>query len=153
MTIRKKRLAWLLPVAVVVAALLAQTSITSCSPSETTSTPSSTTPATTPQTSTQPTGATVTVNLAAKNMAFDKKTLTVPAGALVTIEFDNQDSGIPHNFALYQDSSASQTIFKGETINGPKKTTYRFTAPSKPGTYFFRCDVHPVQMTGDLVVQ
>jgi N-methylhydantoinase B len=29
---------------------------------------------------------------------------------------------------------------------------YRFTAPSVPGTYFFRCDFHPVTMSGTFVV-
>jgi plastocyanin len=92
------------------------------------------------------------VNLAAKNIAFNTSTITVPAGANVTVNFDNQDSGIPHNFAVYETSAAQNTIFKGEIVTGPKKTTYTFTAPDKPGTYFFRCDVHPTQMTGQFVV-
>ncbi|HOZ43860.1 MAG TPA: cupredoxin domain-containing protein, partial [Methanoculleus sp.] len=98
-------------------------------------------------------GGTATVDLTAQNIAFDKSTITVPAGAEVTVNFDNQDSGIPHNFAVYTDSSASQSIFKGDTITGPATTTYTFTAPADPGTYYFRCDVHPEQMNGDFVVQ
>lgn len=93
-----------------------------------------------------------TISLIAKNIAFDKKTITVPAGANVVVNFDNQDAGVPHNFAAYTDSSASNAIFIGQIINGPKTTTYTFTAPSKPGTYFFRCDVHPTTMTGQLIV-
>jgi plastocyanin len=93
-----------------------------------------------------------TIGLVAKNIAFNTSTITVPAGANVTVNFDNQDSGIPHNFAVYTDSSATTTIFKGETITGPKKTTYAFMAPDNPGTYFFRCDTHPTQMTGQFVV-
>lgn len=94
-----------------------------------------------------------TVGLIAKNIAFNTSTITVPAGANVTVNFDNQDANIPHNFAVYTDSSATTTIFKGETITGPAKTTYVFTAPDKSGTYFFRCDIHPTQMTGQFVVQ
>jgi plastocyanin len=37
-------------------------------------------------------------------------------------------------------------------VTGPTTTTYTFTAPSTPGSYFFRCDVHPTQMTGTFVV-
>ena len=96
---------------------------------------------------------TATVDLTAENIKFDKSTITVPAGATVTVNFNNKDSGVPHNFAVYTDSSASQNIFKGDTVTGPATTTYTFTAPSTPGTYFFRCDVHPQQMTGDFVVQ
>lgn len=94
-----------------------------------------------------------TVGLVAKNIAFNTSTITVPAGANVIVNFDNQDANIPHNFAVYTDSSAKTTIFKGQTITGPAKTTYTFMAPSKPGTYFFRCDTHPTQMTGQFVVQ
>ena len=93
------------------------------------------------------------IMLTAKNMAFDKKTITVPAGASVTMTFDNKDAGVPHNFALYQDSSAAKAIFVGEIITGPSNTTYTFTAPSTPGNYFFRCDVHPTSMTGTFVVK
>jgi len=96
---------------------------------------------------------TATVDLTAENIKFDKSTITVPAGATVTVNFNNKDSGVPHNFAVYADSSASQNIFKGDTVTGPATTTYTFTAPATPGTYFFRCDVHPQQMTGDFVVQ
>ena len=99
------------------------------------------------------TGNATVVGLSAQNIAFNVSTITVPAGANVTVNFDNEDSGVPHNFAVYTDSSASQNIFKGEIITGPATTAYNFTAPADPGTYFFRCDVHPEQMTGDFVVE
>jgi plastocyanin len=102
---------------------------------------------------TTPSGNSVTIDLVAKNIAFDKSTITVPAGAEVTVNFDNQDSGIPHNFAVYTNASASTSIFVGQIISGPAKVTYKFTAPTTPGNYFFRCDVHPSIMTGSFVVQ
>lgn len=98
-------------------------------------------------------GGTTTVDLAAEDIAFDTSTITVPAGAEVTVNFDNKDDGIPHNLAVYTDSSADEEIFVGDTVTGPATTTYTFTAPDDPGTYFFRCDVHPQQMTGDFIVQ
>jgi len=97
------------------------------------------------------TGQSVTVNIAAENIAFDKSTITVPAGADVTIVFDNKDR-VPHNVAFYESEAAAKSIFVGEVITGPKTIGYRFTAPSKPGTYFFRCDPHRSRMTGDFVV-
>ena len=101
---------------------------------------------------TTPAGSNVTIDLTAHNVAFDKKTITVSAGATVVIHFNNADSGIPHNFALYTDSSAANPIFVGETVLGPATKDYKFTAPTKPGTYFFRCDVHPTTMTGSFIV-
>jgi len=35
---------------------------------------------------------------------------------------------------------------------GPRQVEYGFVAPTAPGNYFFRCDVHPDQMTGTFVV-
>jgi plastocyanin len=98
-------------------------------------------------------GINTTIYLMAKNIAFNRSTITVPAGAQITIHFDNEDSGIPHNFALYKSSSSTTAIFKGEIITGVSSTTYTFTAPTTPGTYWFRCDVHPNQMNGDFIVQ
>ena len=95
----------------------------------------------------------VVINLTAKNIAFDKNSITVPAGAHVIVNFDNQDNGIQHNVAFYTDASASESIYVGAIITGPKKITYTFDAPTRPGTYFFRCDVHPSIMTGQFIVK
>ena len=92
------------------------------------------------------------VNLTAENIAFDTDTITVPAGANVTVHFVNKDDGIPHNFAVYDSNLRSKSIFVGEIITGPAETNYTFMAPSEPGTYYFECDVHP-SMNGDFIVQ
>jgi plastocyanin len=115
-----------------------------------TPTPTPTPPPT--STTTLAPGQSVTIDLIAKNIAFDKSTITVAAGAQVTVNFDNQDSGVAHNFAVYTDASTTTQIFVGQIITGPKTITYTFTAPPTPGNYFFRCDVHPTTMTGTLVV-
>jgi plastocyanin len=98
-------------------------------------------------------GGAVTINLTAQNTAFNMSTITVPVGAKVTVNFSNKDNGMPHNFAVYTDSSASNAIFKGQTITGIANTTYNFNAPDKAGTYYFRCDIHPTLMTGQFIVQ
>jgi plastocyanin len=103
-------------------------------------------------TATTTAGGAVTVNIAADNIAFDTSTITVPAGATVTMVFNNQDDGIPHNVAVYDSPLRSEAIFVGEITTGPAETTYTFTAPSEPGTYYFQCDVHP-SMNGDFVVE
>ena len=92
----------------------------------------------------------ITINLSADGSKFDKDSITVPAGAKVAIVFENKES-VLHNFALYDSSALDTSYFIGKLIN--KGTfTYVFTAPSEPGTYFFRCDLHPIAMTGDFIV-
>jgi len=71
----------------------------------------------------------------------------------VTITFINNDSGVPHNIAFCTSSSAATVIYKGENILGVSNITYTFDAPTTPGTYFFRCDIHPSTMTGEFIVQ
>jgi len=93
----------------------------------------------------------VTVAVMAEGFSFSTETITVPAGAEVTIEFDNRDDGVPHNVSVYTDSSAADAIFVGDIIAGPERATYTFTAPPEPGNYFFRCDVHP-SMNGAFIV-
>ncbi len=90
------------------------------------------------------------VRIKARNFAFDNSRITVPAGAQVIVEFENEDSA-PHNVAFYTTPSLTATIYKGKLIDGPGKITYVFSAPSTPGTYFFRCDLHPY-MKGEFVV-
>jgi len=93
------------------------------------------------------------VDLTAHNMAFSTRVMTVQAGTRVVVRFTNQDA-VPHNFAVYTDSSAQKVIFRGQTVTGPNASaTYQFDAPAQPGTYFFRCDVHPAQMTGQFIVR
>jgi plastocyanin len=99
----------------------------------------------TPTATCSPTG--TSLQISAKNNTYDKDCLAAPANQPFTIAFDNQDNGTAHNLAIYTDSSANTPLFKGEIIQGPKTTTYRVT-PLKPGTYYFRCDVHPTQMFG-----
>jgi len=95
----------------------------------------------------------VTIGLMAQNFAFNTSTITVPAGANVTVDFDNQDAGIGHNFAVYDSASMKKTIFKGEIISGPKKIIYTFNAPQEPGTYHFQCDPHAQKMNGQFIVK
>jgi plastocyanin len=94
----------------------------------------------------------VTFDLVAENIAFDTETITVPAGAEVTVNFDNRDLA-PHNLAVYGTASADNPIFEGVMFIGPAEMTSTFTTPEEHHTYFFRCDVHPTTMTRDFIVE
>jgi plastocyanin len=98
----------------------------------------------------------VAINLVAQNLAFNLKTISVPAGSQVTVNLNNMDSGIQHNFSVYQQVSGGQAkaVFVGDPVQGPGTKTYQFIAPKdSTATYYFYCDFHPQSMTGTFVVK
>lgn len=101
-----------------------------------------------------PTAPTATIGpnalvLAAKDLSFSTTELTTPAGKPFQIAFDNQD-GAPHNVAIHRDPSASEKVFDDQPFAGPHEVIYDVPALT-PGSYLFRCDVHP-DMKGTLTV-
>ena len=84
---------------------------------------------------------------------FDKDVLTAPAGAEVTVIYDNQ-SNIPHNIAFYLgDDGSAPLIARTEVEVGPVTQELTFTAPEEPGVYHFQCDPHAAIMFGDFIVE
>ncbi len=88
------------------------------------------------------------LTIAAKDLAFSTSTLSAPANEPFQIVFDNQESA-PHNVAIYRDSSATEKVFGSDPFGGPAVVIYEVPALA-PGSYFFRCDVHP-DMSGQLI--
>ena len=86
---------------------------------------------------------------------FDKAELTIAAGTEVTITADNVEDGIPHSFAVYTSrddaESGEAPLAATEICDGPCTDTATVSLSS--GEYFFRCEVHPVQMTGTLIAE
>jgi cytochrome c oxidase subunit 2 len=95
------------------------------------------------------------VAIVGRDIRFDIDEIAVEAGRQVVITFDNQDDGIPHNWALYESEGAAQggeAAIVGSPIEvGPLVQEIVFDAPP-PGSYYFLCDVHP-NMNGELVVE
>ena len=89
------------------------------------------------------------VTVTAVDMAFDPGTVTVPGGEAFTIALVNEDA-MPHNIAIYTDSSKSEKVFEGEMVTDG---TVVYDLPAlDAGEYFFDCSLHP-NMTGTLVVE
>ena len=88
------------------------------------------------------------------SLKFEQTELAVAAGTQLTLAFDNRDTGIPHNWALYRDEGHSDPLAgaNDNICTGPCSGQVTF-GPLDPGTYFFRCDVHPQQMMGTLIAQ
>lgn len=98
-----------------------------------------------------PSGAPV-LQVVAKDIAFDKKELQVPADAPFVIELKNDDvSAITHDIDIRDSGGA---VLKDQApIPGGESTPYTFD-PLPAGSYTFICSIHPVPaMTGTLTVQ
>ncbi len=88
-----------------------------------------------------------TIEIKAKDIAFDIGEFDVPADTPFCIAFENQED-IPHNVAIYDGGEA---LFNGEILNTAGSITYQ--VPALPaGDYRFICDVHPQDMVGDVTV-
>jgi cytochrome c oxidase subunit 2 len=98
-----------------------------------------------------PSGAT-SLQVTAKDIAYDTHSLEVPANQPFSITFTNNDPpGVIHNVDI-KDASGKE-LQETLTIDGGTSMTYNYT-PLPPGTYTFICDVHPIPaMTGTLTVK
>ncbi len=104
--------------------------------------------------STQPaTDVTVVAPPGAQASGFDTTCVVVPAGQKISITFDNQDPGQPHNLSGYTDSNATDQLFtSGPFAPGPETQGPAPFGPFDAGTYHFQCDVHPTTMFGTFLV-
>jgi len=91
---------------------------------------------------------------AVPTLRFDQEELQAQADGAVIVRFENEDPGVPHNWAVYTDDSAGEAIAGAneDICTGPCQADITFELPA-PGEYFFRCDVHPTQMKGTFIVE
>jgi plastocyanin len=82
------------------------------------------------------------VTVTANGLKFDTTQIVLFANKQVSITLDNKDANISHNLAIYtQPDGQGQRLFGQTPFPGVATQTWKFQAP-KPGTYYFRCDVH-----------
>ena len=88
--------------------------------------------------------------------AFDPNEFTVPAGAEVTLNLNNDGTAI-HNMRVAGDDNEYDTdddaVSEEEVISGGDTGVLEWTAPDEAGEIDFRCDFHPTEMTGTIIVE
>jgi plastocyanin len=101
------------------------------------------------------TGKKAVLDVVAQNIAFDPTCLIAPAGAPFTINFDNKDTGAAgtHNVDVYDKNPADGGTSLAALVPkpGPFQEPLNVGALDA-GSYYFQCDVHPLQMFGTLAV-
>jgi len=86
------------------------------------------------------------VTVEGKDFSFDPTTFTVAAGEEVTVTLNNTGNA-RHTLTVYTDEEYSDPVDGAETsVNA--RDTGEFKATFEGGEYYFRCEVHPGQMTG-----
>jgi len=90
------------------------------------------------------------VDISADDLAFDANVIQATAGEAFTVRFTNNDT-VPHNWSIYTEEGG-EPIAVGNIIS--EGEVDEISVPElEPGEYFFVCDVHPVEMTGTVVVE
>jgi plastocyanin len=89
------------------------------------------------------------VEVEAQDFAFVPASFAVTADEEVTVTVNNSGSA-PHTLTVYTDEEYTDAVADADTgtLNGGE--TGEFTATFSVGEYYFRCEVHPGQMTGQL---
>lgn len=87
-------------------------------------------------------GAASSVTVSAQDFTFSPDPVEVPAGATVTVTFENDDD-VPHTMT-------SDDLGLDIKADGGASTEGTFTAPDS-GSVEFHCEIHP-QMTGQITV-
>lgn len=82
---------------------------------------------------------------------FDLEQLATPAGQEFIITMRN-DGAAPHNVHIYErQGGPSIAVTSPDIITGGQSGSLTTTINS-PGTYFYQCDFHPLEMRGTLTV-
>jgi plastocyanin len=97
------------------------------------------------------TGLTIIAPVGASTAGFNTDRLEAEAGIPFTITFENQDTGVPHNFVLKKPDGSNVPIGDTAITTGP--ATVKHNVPAlNAGEYPFLCEVHPNTMKGVLTV-
>jgi plastocyanin len=94
-----------------------------------------------------------TLNVSAQDFSFSPSDLQATKGTAYTIALDNRGQ-FPHTLTVYEDEAYTQPVAGADTgrISGGESGQFVVTF-SEAKDYYFRCEVHPTQMQGEIAVQ
>ena len=120
-------------------------------PEERTAPPSSPVPATSTPTSAVDAAAETAITLVARDNAFDRTLLRVPAGDQVRLTLVNEGIAL-HDWQVLGATNPSGGKIATPLLTAGTSASVTFVIAT-PGEYAFFCEVHPVEMRGRLFVE
>jgi plastocyanin len=82
---------------------------------------------------------------------FDQGRIVIPADTPVTLTFQNDQAGVPHDVAVADPAAEGEWLFNGEDVTGVATIEYQLP-PFAAGEYTFHCTIHP-PMVGTVLVR
>ena len=94
------------------------------------------------------------LSVTAKDFSFDVDKDAVPAGGTINVSFKNDGNAL-HTVTFYTDDAYTQKVSGGDSgqVTGGQSKDFSFTAPSSGDDVYYRCEIHPTQMKGELTLQ
>lgn len=92
------------------------------------------------------------VQVQVQDFSFDPAKFAVPAGLPVKIEVRNSGA-VMHTLTVYADADFITLVDGADTENIEAGEDASIETTFDPGQYFFRCDIHPSRMQGDLTAE
>ena len=89
----------------------------------------------------------------AKDFAFEPATLEMKAASKAEITLSNKGAA-PHTFTVYRDKEFTQNV--GATsgnVSAGASVSFTFSSAGAGANVYFRCDIHPTRMKGEIIVK
>lgn len=93
-----------------------------------------------------PEGPVTAITITSTDLTFDIEAFEVPVGEEVTLTYENEHEGVPHNVRV--DTGGPDEPLT-EVAKGPLTQELTFTL-DEPGEVSYVCDVHPATMKGTI---
>ena len=93
------------------------------------------------------------LSVTAKDFSFALDKSSVKKGSQVDVALENQGSA-PHTINFYTDEAYTKPIADAESgrVSGGGSKAFTFTAPADGTAAYYRCEVHPAQMQGEITL-
>ena len=100
-----------------------------------------------------PRSATDKLNVVAKDFSFALNLTSVRPGIPgVDVFFQNSGSAT-HTIAFYEDAAFTKKLGESQPVAGGARSGFPFVPPAAASMVYYRCEIHPNQMKGELVVK